>query len=560
MSSKREDGSGTPPRWAGALAGLAAAAAALGAGELVVGIVGDDDPSLVAAVGAEFIDRFAASLKDIAVELFGTNDKVALVVGIVIMSMLFGALLGVVAVKRFLVAALGFVAFGLVGFAAYRADELGRPATGLVASVVAAGVGVATLRWLFWIWAHPPSTVAAMSMGRGAGDAERVTSSDAATVDDGVLSGGRLIGAPRSSMDPREVARRTFLAAVAAAGVAAGAVALLGRRMAGRGASEAARLEVVLPASGDPAPTVSQPFTVEEVSTYITPNEDFYRIDTALTIPQVSLDDWKLDFTGSIDNPFSISYQELLDMDPVEHAVTIACVSNEVGGNLVGNAVWRGVPLAALLERAGVPEGLQGPEGQLVGRSLDGWAAGFPMDVALDGRTALVAYAMNGEPLPVRHGFPARLIVAGLYGYVSATKWLAAVEVTRWDDFDGYWIPRGWAKEGPIKTMSRIDVPRPGADLAEGPVTVGGVAWAPTRGIARVEVQVDEGDWQECELGRVQSNDTWVQWRYRWQAEPGEHRIAVRATDGTGEVQTSEVASPAPDGASGWHGRRVRVG
>ncbi|MGH9132628.1 MAG: molybdopterin-dependent oxidoreductase, partial [Ilumatobacteraceae bacterium] len=299
----------------------------------------------------------------------------------------------------------------------------------------------------------------------------------------------------------------------------------------------------------------SPSFAVPGLSPYITPNTDFYRIDTALVVPQVDAAGWRLDVTGLVERPFSLGYDELLAMDAVEETVTLQCVSNEVGGDLVDNAVWQGVPLAALLVRAGVGDDAT----QIVGRSVDRWTAGFPTDLARDGRVALVAYAMNGEPLPTRHGFPARLVVAGLYGYVSATKWLREIELTTWDAFDGYWISRGWSKDGPIKTMSRIDVPRGGDRLAAGRTAVAGVAWAPSRGVHAVEVRVDDGDWQPARLGDVASENTWVQWLYEWDAAPGDHTISVRAVDGDGDVQTGDIASPAPDGATGWHTRRVSV-
>lgn len=538
---------GVPAGWA-ALAGVAAAASALAVGELVVGVAGGGQPSLVSAVGTAFIDRFASALKDLAVSLFGTNDKVALVVGIVVVALALGAALGVAARRRFVVGVAGFVVFGAVGFQAYRTDELGRTATGLAAASLAVVAGVGALWWLL----RSAAVLWERAGGAAAGPAT-------VTVDDGVLVGGRLEAAPRSPMLPVAVARRAFVAT--AAGVAAGAAVLatVGRRLGAGGTSEAERARVVLPEPAGTSPTPAPSLEVARVSPYITPNDVFYRIDTALTVPQVELDSWRLRVTGLVDRPFELTYDELLAMDAVEETVTIACVSNQVGGNLVGNAVWQGVPLQALLDRAGVQAPVAGAEGQVVGRSLDGWTAGFPMDVATDGRVALVAYAMNGEPLPVRHGFPARLIVAGLYGYVSATKWLDAVEVVRWDDFDGYWVPRGWAKEGPIKTMSRIDVPRSGADLPAGSTDVAGVAWAPTRGISAVEVRIDDGPWEPCELGDVAGGNTWVQWRLRWDARPGERVISVRATDGDGVTQTDEVAAPAPDGATGWHTRRVRV-
>ena len=533
--------------WA-AWAGVVAAASALAVGELVVGLFGGAQPSLVTAVGAAFIDRFAASLKDVAVSLFGTGDKAALVVGIVVVALATGAGLGVVARRRFAVAVTGFTAFGAVGFQAYRTDELGRTATGLVAASASVVAGVGVLWWL-------------LSLARTLSDRAGLPAeaADGGLVVDGVLVDGHVVPAPVSPMLPVAVARRAFL--VSAAGVAAGAalVAAVGRRLGSAGSSEAARARVVLPDPASTGSTAARPLEVARVSPYLTPNADFYRIDTALTVPQVELDSWRLRLSGLVDQPFELTYDELLAMDSVEETVTIACVSNEVGGDLVGNAVWQGVPLSVLLERAGVQPAVRGAEGQVVGRSLDGWTAGFPMDVATDGRVALVAYAMNGEPLPVRHGFPARLIVAGLYGYVSATKWLDAIEVTRWDDVDGYWVPRGWAKEGPIKTMSRIDVPKPGAQVPAGAVDVAGVAWAPTRGVAAVEIRVDDGPWQPCELGDVASANTWVQWRHRWTAGPGDHVVTVRATDGDGAVQTEVVAPPAPDGATGWHARRVSV-
>jgi hypothetical protein len=235
--------------------------------------------------------------------------------------------------------------------------------------------------------------------------------------------------------------------------------------------------------------------------------------------------------------------------------ITLQCVSNEVGGPLVGNAVWQGVPLVELLDRAGVqPEGTQ-----VLGRSVDGFTAGFPTELLDDGRPALLAYGMNGELLIPMHGFPARLVVSGVYGYVSATKWLQSIELTRFEDVDGYWVPLGWAKEAPVKTMSRIDVPRRGEAVLAGPVVCAGVAWSMPRGISAVEVRIDEGDWQPAELGDATSGHTWVQWRAVVDVEPGDHILTVRATDADGEVQTDQPASPAPDGATGHHARRFEA-
>ena len=289
--------------------------------------------------------------------------------------------------------------------------------------------------------------------------------------------------------------------------------------------------------------------TVNGISPIVTPNGDFYRIDTALVVPSVDVNDWKLSISGMVDRPYTLTFRELIDMGLVETPVTLSCVSNKVGGHLVDNAVWRGVPLADVLNRAGVQRGAT----QIVGRSVDDWNSGFPTELAFDGRVALVAVAMNGEPLPREHGFPARLVVAGLYGYVSATKWLEEIRLTTWEGFDSYWVPRGWAKRGPIKTQSRIDVPRNNSRVRAGRVAIAGIAWAPTRSIERVEVQIDDGPWVSAELSKNMSVNSWRQWVHAWDARPGKHRIRCRATDGTGYTQTSEIRPPAPDGATGWH-------
>lgn len=513
----------------GTASGVLAAGAALAAGELVCGLRGAG-PTLVTAVGTEFVDRFAASLKDLAIALFGTNDKVALIVGIVVVSLLLGAALGRLAIRRPGWAALGFAGFGVVGLLSYLGDPQGDAVTGWLAATVSVAVGVGVLLGLLRLASGRP----------------------AATED----------VAPRSDVS----SRRAFLfgaGAVAAGGVLA---AFAGRRFGATNVVEAAREATVLPpvpptssvaADAATAPLVAvRSLDVPGLTPYLIPNDDFYRIDTALSTPQVDVADWSLDVTGLVDRPFSLTYDELVTMATTEETVTLTCVSNEVGGNLIGNAVWQGVPLADLLERAGV----QPRASQIVGRSVDDFTAGFPTDVGLDGRTALVAVAMNGEPLPAAHGFPARLVVAGLYGYVSATKWLREIELTTWEDFDGYWVPRGWSKEGPIKTSSRIDVPRSGAALRAGTQAVAGVAWAPPLGVARVEVQVDDdGEWLEAELGEAVSGDTWVQWKLAWDATPGEHRLRVRATGKDGVVQTEEPAPPAPNGATGWHRRTVQV-
>ena len=291
--------------------------------------------------------------------------------------------------------------------------------------------------------------------------------------------------------------------------------------------------------------------------TPITPKDEFYRIDTALVTPQVDPAGWRLRFTGLVGRPYELTFDDILAMDLSDHVITLSCVSNSVGGRLVGNAVWTGVPLAALLERAGVESGAE----QVVGRSVDDFTAGFPIGAVHDGRNAILAVGMNNELLPTAHGFPARLLVAGLYGYVSAVKWIEEIHLTTWDGFDGYWIPRGWSKLGPIKTQSRIDLPKDGARLNAGETTpVAGIAWAPTRGIERVEVKIGDEDWMPCRLGQAVGDESWVQWHREWTpSSTGRQQIQVRSTDGSGYTQSGKNVRPRPNGAEGWHTISVHV-
>ncbi|HJM88684.1 MAG TPA: molybdopterin-dependent oxidoreductase [Dehalococcoidia bacterium] len=317
------------------------------------------------------------------------------------------------------------------------------------------------------------------------------------------------------------------------------------------------------PAESPTQVAVAEPmpdFDVEGLSTLITPNHEFYRIDTALILPRINTDDWRLRISGMVDQPFELTFAELLAMPAQEEAITLACVSNEVGGDLIGNAVWLGIPLADLLARAGVQAGAT----QIVARSVDGFTVGIPTELALDGRASMVALGMNGEPLPLDHGFPARMIIPGLYGYVSATKWLAEIELTTLEEFNAYWIRRGWAKGGPIKTQSRIDVPRSGKTVDAGRVAVAGVAWGGLRSVSAVQVRVtrkdeNDGEWLDASLGEALSQSTWRQWVVEWDASPGDYRLEVRGTDGTGETQTEVRRPPDPDGATGYHGINVKV-
>lgn len=505
----------TVPVGRGRLAGGIAAVVALGVGEAVSSLH-RTGPTLIDAVGTGFIDRFGAPLKDLAVTVFGDNHKSALVIGIWIVAALIGARLGRVARERPWWARGGFAVAGVIGVAIHAAEPTSSVIVGVIASIAAVATGWVALDALLRA-ATPTPTAPTPIPGSGTAD------------------------------------RRRFLTTAAATTVGAGATVLVGRLVRTADPSPVTDIAVPAPSATVPVPTTTG-IDIDGITPYITPTDDFFRIDTALRVPRVDATTWRLRVTGLVATPVEITYDELLAMPSVAEPVTIACVSNEIGGDLVGTAVWQGVPLADVLALAGVDPAAE----QVLSRSVDGFTAGFPVSALTDDRTALIAYAMNGEPLPDLHGFPARLVVSGLYGYVSATKWLGELALTTWDGVDGYWIPRGWSKEGPVKLASRIDVPARG-DLAPGPTPVAGIALAPGIGVAAVEVSVDDGPWQTATLGSVASDDTWVQWQWVWDATPGEHTITVRATDRRGEVQTADRAPVDPDGATGHHRRRVTV-
>ena len=509
---------GTPSRRQAVLAGLAAGAAALGVAELLAGVL-PGAASPIIAIGDLVIALQPPGAKQFVVDLFGEADKLLLNLVIAGVALAAAAAGGLVERRWPPAVTIGALGFGLLALAAGLRDPLSEPITTLAVVVVAVSVAVLTMRWLVRLAAERP-------------------------------------GPPVAEM-PAWGRRRFLGTSLAVLGVAAGS-GLVGRTLLDRGRLAATSApDLPQPVSVAPRPPAGSSLDVEGITPLVTPTERFYRIDTALLVPRPNVRDWRLAVTGLVENEFELTYDELLAMELHEQYITIACVSNEVGGDLVGNALWRGVRLKALLDRAGLrPEATQ-----IVGRAVDGFTAGFPVVHALaPDREPLVAVGMNGAPLPAEHGFPARLIVPGLFGYVSATKWLAEIELTTWDGFDAYWVPLGWSKEGPILTQSRIDVPRDGARLEAGSTTIAGVAWAPDRGISGVEVQVDEEGWRAAELATPISDATWVQFSARWDAAAGDHVIRVRAIDGDGEVQTEERTRPAPSGARGHHTIRVGVG
>lgn len=504
-----------------ALAGVAAGAVTLGMAEIGAALLtrtggAGATPSPLLAVADTTVDYSPAWLRDIAIATFGTADKTVLLVGMGVVLAVVCAGIGRLAASRMTTAMLAFVVVGAVGTMAVLTRP-GAQVGDVVPTAVAVVVGLFVMNGL----TRPRPQ-------RQAGVEQPATSTDRRSV---LVWGASL----------------TVLGTL---GIVAGR-ALQGAGQVVRAAREmftvpAVAEPVVIPAQVDPG--------VEGLSPWRTPNDAFYRIDTALAVPQVDPGTWRLRVHGLVEREVEIDFDHLLAQEMVEAAVTLTCVSNPVGGDLVGNAVWTGWPVRELLARAG-PH----PDADMVlSTSADGWSAGTPLNVLTDERNALLAVAMNGRPLPAQHGFPVRLVVPGLYGYVSATKWVTDLKVTRFADDEGYWSPRGWSERGPIKTASRIDVPA-GERVQAGATVIAGVAWAQHRGISAVEVRIDNEPWQQATLAAEPSVDAWRMWHLDWEATPGEHVIVVRATDGGGATQTERAMPPVPDGASGWHSVQVEV-
>ena len=493
---------------------MLAAGAAIAVGHLVAVVIAPAASPLL-AVGATFIDLTPEWLKSFAIRTFGGNDKAALLGGIGAVLAIAAMAIGIVGLRR---PRLAVALIGLLGVIGALAAFLrpGGSFISVIPAVVGSAVGMAILVVLEREVARP--------------------SVDAA-------------GGARSTTG---LSRRRFLAAGAATGGLIVASGGLGMLISSR------RSDAVAVAGGPAIPAPLEPLAavkagadlgIDGVAPFMTPNDAFYRVDTALQVPAVSAEEWRLRIHGMVDREVTLTLADLLAYPTVERDITLTCVSNEVGGEYAGNARWIGIPLATVLEEAGVQAGAD----QIVSRSIDGMSIGTPTAVALDGRDAMLAVAMNGQPLPPVHGYPVRMIVPGLFGYVSACKWLVELELTTFDAYDPYWVQRGWVKEAPIKTMSRIDAPKPLAQVPAGKVAIAGVAWAQHRGIDTVEVRIDGGDWAKARLADVDTIDTWRQWVLDWDAKPGRHTLEVRATDATGTTQPEKRATPFPEGATGWH-------
>lgn len=526
----------------GALAGLLAAAVALGVAELAAGIVGPAS-SPVVAVGDAVITVTPEPVKNFAIQTFGENDKVALVVGTLVVVAIYSLLIGLLSLRSRRFGAAGILLFGVIG--AYAAVT--RPAGGILdaaPSLVGAGAGILALNALLVpLLATRPAPTGHLP----GGTAQATPLADRLR---GILAAGDRNG---GTLDRR----RFFVAGGVAVGVAAVSGAA-GKLIQQRFDVADAREDLVLPQPASPAPRLPADADlardIDDLTSLFTPNRQFYRVDTAISVPQVRPGDFRLTFDGMFDAPRTYTLADLFDRDDlIERDVTLTCVSNEVGGLLAGNARWLGVPLGAVLRE----NGIRSESTQLVCRSIDGMTIGAPTREALEVEDAMLAFGMNGEPLPVEHGFPLRMVIPGLYGYVSACKWLTRIQATTFEAFDAYWVARGWAAQGPIKLASRIDTPASLRTFPAGRRPIAGVAWAQGRGIERVEVKVDDEDWTEAELSPADEADTWRQWVRPYDFRSGSHLLTVRATATDGEVQTADLADPFPDGASGWHTIRV---
>ncbi|MEU3283100.1 sulfite oxidase [Streptomyces antibioticus] len=528
------------PRLAlGALSGVLAGFTALAVAELVAAAVRPQS-SPVIAVGGASIDATPAAVKDWAIRHFGTDDKLVLQLGIVVVLAVLALVLGALAVRFRRIGAAGVLLFGAVGAAA----AVSRPDSSSLTDALPSVVGAVAGALLLYVLVGRLTAVRRPA----------ASTSDSATEEAG--------DAPPASAGWD---RRGFALAAASAAAASAAAGVVGRSLnASRGQDAIASREgLVLPSPGTPAQPVPRRagLRVPGISSFVTPNADFYRVDTALVVPKVDASSWRLRIHGKgVQRPGTYSFDDLLRRELIERDITLTCVSNEVGGPYVGNARWIGVRLADLLAECGIkPPSRGGPADQLVSRSVDGMTIGSPVEDVMDGRDAMLALGMNGEPLPFEHGFPVRMVVPGLYGFVSACKWIEDIELTTFASYDPYWVKRGWARRAPVKTASRIDTPRPFARPKAGTVMVAGVAWAQHRGIDKVEVRIDDGPWQEADLAAEDTRDTWRQWSLPWRAAKGGHTLTVRATDRTGAVQTGKRTRTVPDGASGRHSVVVTV-
>ncbi|MBV9594635.1 MAG: molybdopterin-dependent oxidoreductase [Actinobacteria bacterium] len=497
---------------------MLAAAVAVGIGELAAAFV-RPEASPIIAVGNRVILLTPEAVRRWAIRQFGTDDKSALLTGIYIGIALLAIVIGLLALRRLALGLAGLAVFGAFGvYSALTAHA--HQATDVVPSIVAAAGGMASLWWLTRHWSE--GEAAAGRPTEPAAASERVTD------------------------------RRQFLIGSASMAGVAAATGFGGRALQHeRFDASAARAAIALPAPSSPAPALPAGVDLGKgAAPFVTSNKDFYRIDTALSVPQIDPNTWRLRIHGLVDRQITLSYKDILARPLIERWITLACVSNEVGGQLISNARFLGAALADVLREAGVHANAD----QLVMTSADGMTIGAPTAVVMDGRDSLLAVGMNGVPLPVEHGFPVRVVVPGLYGYVSACKWVVDIRATTFADFGAYWVQQGWVQQAPVVLSSRIDRPSSNQVFAVGETVVfAGVAWEQEVGVDKVEIQIDDGPWVEARLASVPSIDTWRQWVATWTATAGSHTARVRATDAKGRLQISKAAPPYPGAATGYN-------
>lgn len=536
--------------WA-ALAGVISGAVFLAVAELFALLVARA-ASPILAVGGFVIDIVPQPFKEFAIATFGEYDKIVLLAGLGLAVVIASAIAGILQLVR---APLGVIALGIAGVLSTAAIVTRAGVTPLaflppVLGTIGGAVILALLVRRLRRWRES-------ALSAPAPKAKPVTEPSTPPITKPSPTDMPRTDKPRTD-EGAGIGRRGFFGLAAIAGISAVVVGVASRTVSMTVSSvESIRKTLRLPSPGS---TVTVPagaeLDVPGISPLFTPNKDFYRVDTALTVPTIDPDTWRLVIDGMVDERVEMSFQDILDMGLDEYAITLTCVSNEVGGELVGNAMWLGVPIREVLKKAGVKSGAD----MVLSRSVDGYTASTPLSALTDDNLdAILAVAMNGEPLPLEHGFPVRMVVPGLYGYVSATKWLTELKVTTFADDEAYWTPRGYSAEAPIKFSSRVDTPKLGAAIEAGRTPIAGVAWAQSVGIERVEVSIDNGEWMPATLSTPINDDTWVQWFMDWDATPGTHYVAVRAVNKNGDLQIEERAAIAPNGSSGWQRSLIRV-
>jgi DMSO/TMAO reductase YedYZ molybdopterin-dependent catalytic subunit len=563
----------TESRTRAGIAGVVGAVVAFGITELVHGLY-SSVPSILVSIAQRIVELTPGGLVTKGIELLGKADIPTLIVTVIIGTVTIAFLLGNLAVRRPSLALAGVAVLAAVAIAAALADPFVAQAPTVITIVGALLAGAAVSELLLRaaglrttvepaeeppLAGEPGSAASPVMRSREAGSDERIAVGRGGFL---LLGGGAAVAGLAAAGVGRLLGGGTVKNAVRPKKLNL-PEAPDNKQQAGKGEQEEAQKGARKAVTHEtlPQPPADASIDVPGMPKLITPASTFYLIDTALTSPRIDANNWKLSVKGAVDNPVEFSYKDLLGMPTREADITLSCVSNTVGGGLVSNGRWTGVLLSDVLEEAGMSrDKITSASRQLVGRSVDGFTTGFKTDIALDGRNALVAFGLNGSELPVQHGYPVRLVIPGLYGYVSATKWLTEIELTNWN-FDAYWIQRTWSKEGPVKTQSRIDTISAGDNLSAGKNPIGGIAWAPHRGIEKVEVSTDGGQtWNTARLAKQLAEDTWRQYVYDWEVNPGDYTIQVRATDGNGETQTASKAPPHPSGATGYHTIDVTVG